>query len=165
MTEGIKQPKTESQEDITEIKHELTIRKTQLKSLLEITGAINHNFSNDQLVNKFEKVIREACHLSHYILYYFNKKWTCILHQPGDKKTKELTDKILEHLVAEGSLQESFRSEWEGTYKVVTPVTHENHRIAYLFTAGYSDNKKERDEMVKFVETVTNLIVVAMENN
>src|SRR5258705_3190356 len=166
MTEGIKQPKTESPESVAELQVELGIKKAQLKWLLQITHAINHNFSNQELLNIFEKVMREECRLSHYALFYFNKKWNSMLTYPNDEKTKTLTEKILTHLNSSGTFDNNTFKEWEDVFEILTPVTHEKHQLAYLFTSGYGQNgRRSRNEMLKFVETIINLIVVAMENN
>lgn len=167
MTEGIKQPKTESPESAAEIQIELGIKKAQLKWLLQITHAINYNFSNQQLLDIFEKVMKEECRLSHYSLFYFfNGKWKSMLTYPGDEKTKTLSEKILTNLNTNGTFDSNSFTEWTDIFEILTPVTHERHQLAYLFTSGYGQNgRRSRNEMLKFVETITNLIVVAMENN
>ena len=66
MTEGIKQPKTESPESAAEIQVELGIKNAQLKWLLQVTHAINYNFSNQQLLDIFEKVMQEEGLLQRY---------------------------------------------------------------------------------------------------
>jgi len=166
MTEGIKQQKTESPESAAEIQIELGIKKAQLKWLLQITHAINHNFSNQELLTIFEKVMREECRLSSYVLFYFNKKWNNVLSHPADEKTKTLSEKILNHLNSAGTFDSNSFKEWSEAFEILTPVMHERHQLAYLFTSGYGQNgRRSRNEMLKFVETITNLIVVAMENN
>src|SRR5690348_1875970 len=167
MTESIKQPKTESPESAAEIQIELGIKKAQLKWLLQITHAINYNFSNQQLLDIFEKVMREECRLSHYALFYFFKgKWNSMMVYPADEKTKTLSEKILAHLSTNKIFDSNALKEWTDVFEILTPVTHERHQLAYLFTSGYGQNgRRSRNEMLKFVETITNLIVVAMENN
>jgi sigma-B regulation protein RsbU (phosphoserine phosphatase) len=167
MAESIKQTKTDSPESAIEIQLELGIKKAQLKWLLQVTHAINYNFSNQQLLDIFEKVMKEECRLSHYTLFYFfNGKWKCMLSYPGDEKTKALSEKILSHLNTNGNFDSNAFKEWSEVFEILTPVTHEKHQLAYLFTSGYGQNgRRSRNEMLKFVETITNLIVVAMENN
>ncbi len=167
MAESIKHTKTDSPESAVEIQLELGIKKAQLKWLLQVTHAINYNFSNQQLLDIFEKVMREECRLSGYALFYFfNGKWKCMLSYPGDEKTKTLSEKILAHLNAAGNFDSNAFKDWTDVFEILTPVTHEKHQLAYLFTSGYGQNgRRSRNEMLKFVETITNLIVVAMENN
>ncbi|HLG34579.1 MAG TPA: PP2C family protein-serine/threonine phosphatase [Bacteroidia bacterium] len=166
MTESIKHPKTDSPANAAELQLELGIKKAQLKWLLQITHAINYNFSNVQLLEIFEKVLKEECHLSNYALFYFHKKWKCILICPEDKNIKSLAEKITAQLNTTGKFDKEKFSEWTEIFELLTPVSHEKHQLAYLFTSGY-DNKgrKTRNELIKFVETINNLIVVAMENN
>ena len=167
MSESIKHPKTESPESAAEIQIELGIKNAQLKWLLQVTHAINYNFSNQQLLDIFEKVMQEECRLSHYALFYFfNGKWKSMLAFPADEKTKTLSEKILAQLNAAGIFDSSAFKEWTDVFEILTPVTHEKHQLAYLFTSGYGQNgRRSRNAMLKFVETITNLIVVAMENN
>ncbi|MBK5285401.1 MAG: PP2C family protein-serine/threonine phosphatase, partial [Bacteroidia bacterium] len=127
---------------------------------------INYNFSNTQLLEIFEKVLREECDLSHYALFYFHKKWKCLLLRPDDDKLKALAEKITAKLNATGKFDKVEFSDWTEIFELLTPVSHEKHQLAYLFTSGYDDKgRKTRNELIKFVETITNLIVVAMENN
>ena len=166
MTESIKQAKTETPESAAELQFELGIKKAQLKWLLQVTHAINYNFSNEQLLEIFEKVLREECRLSHYALFYFHKKWKCILLEPKNKTVKTFAEKITEQLNVSGIFDKAEFKEWTEIFELLTPVSHEKHQLAYLFTSGYdSSGRKTRNELIKFVETITNLIVVAMENN
>ena len=166
MSEEIKGTKAETGGSAAELQSELGIRKAQLKWLLQITQAINYNFSNEQLLEIFEKVMKDECRLSHYMLFYFNRKWSCVLMHPADTKTKTISEKILAQLEASGSFDQEAFKEWTDVFEILTPVTHEKHQLAYLFTSGYgSGRRRSRNEMLKFVETITNLIVVAMENN
>jgi sigma-B regulation protein RsbU (phosphoserine phosphatase) len=166
MTESIKHPKSDSPENAAELQLELGIKKAQLKWLLQITHAINYNFSNTQLLEIFEKVLTEECRLSHYALFYFHKKWKCILLRPDDAQLKTLAEKITTQLNASGKFDKDKFSDWTETFELLTPVSHEKHQLAYLFTSGYDNNgRKTRNELIKFVETINNLIVVAMENN
>src|SRR5690242_15976127 len=114
MAESTKQSRMEFSESAADLQAELGIRKAQLHWLLQITRAISYNLSNEELLGIFEKVLREECRLSHYALFYFNKKWKCILQQPQSEATKVLTESILEHLNAEGLLKESF-IKWQET--------------------------------------------------
>jgi phosphoserine phosphatase RsbU/P len=166
MTESVKQQKTESPESAAELQLELGIKKAQLKWLLQITHAINYNFSNAQLLEIFEKVLREECRLTQYALFYFHKKWKCVLLQSGNKNLKTLSENITTHLNEKGTFDKDGFKEWTEVFEMLTPVSHEKHQLAYLFTSGYDNNaRKTRNELIKFVETITNLIVVAMENN
>jgi len=166
MTESVKQTKTDAPANAAELQFELGIKKAQLKWLLQITHAINYNFTNVQLLEIFEKVLTEECNLSHYALFYFHKKWKCILLHPNDSELKTLAEKITSQLNVTGKFDKEEFSGWNGTFDLLTPVSHEKHQLAYLFTSGYDDKgRKTRNELIRFVETITNLIVVAMENN
>src|SRR5258706_8084532 len=134
MTESIKQVKSDSAENAAELQVELGIKKAQLKWLLQITHAINYNFSNTQLLEIFEKVLREECRLSHYALFYFHKKWKCILLRPDDAQLKTLAEKITTQLNATGKFDKEEFSDWTETFELLTPVSHEKHQLAYLFT-------------------------------
>jgi sigma-B regulation protein RsbU (phosphoserine phosphatase) len=166
MPENIKQTKTELPGSAAELQLELGIKKAQLKWLLQITRAINNNFSNQDLLKIFEDVLKDECRLRHYALFYFQHHWKLLLLQPADEKIKSMADELLLHLNTSGSIESESFPEWRGQFDLRTPIIHEKHKLAYLFTSDTDRNgRKLPSELIKFVETITNLVVVAMENN
>ena len=166
MAEGVKGHKVETTESVAELQSELGIKKAQLKWLLQITRAINNNLPNEELLGIFENVLREECRLEYYALFYFHKKWKCLLLQPASEKIKTMAEEILSHLNTSGTIESDSFPGWREEFDVRTPIIHEKHKLAYLFTSDKDKvGRKLPSELIKFVETITNLIVVAMENN
>ena len=55
------------------------IKDLKLNSLLEITRAINHNFSTDQLLEIFEEVLEKQLNIGKLVLFSYENGWKCIL--------------------------------------------------------------------------------------
>src|SRR5207244_7483695 len=56
--------------------------------------------------------------------------------------------------------------DWLSAYETVIPVYHKDQLLAYALVSGLSNNAiTHRNELITFIQTITNLIVVAVENN
>jgi len=63
----------------------------KLNSLLEITKAINHNFSTEQLLQIFENVLENQLNIGKLVLFSNDNGWKCILkYGVGDEDRKSV---------------------------------------------------------------------------
>jgi phosphoserine phosphatase RsbU/P len=131
------------------------ISDIKLNSLLEITKAINNNFSVDQLLEIFKEVF------SHDI-----KGWKCILKYgvKGDCEIIDVEkDLLTKHEI--GPIKFTDPS-INNVFDIVIPVFHKKQPLAYVLI-GDSEHKIELSPSYKhldFVQTLTSIIVVAIEN-
>lgn len=57
----------------------LKLKNLKLNSLLEITNAINNNFSKEQLLKIFEFVLRSQLNIGRMAFYTCDDEWRCSL--------------------------------------------------------------------------------------
>ena len=56
------------------------VKDVKLKSLLEVTKAINNNFSTDQLLQIFQEVLEKELNIGKLVLFSNeNDNWKCLL--------------------------------------------------------------------------------------
>jgi hypothetical protein len=64
---------------ITEIQKELQAKKIQLHWLLQITKAINYNFSTKQLLDVYEHVLHSQLKVEKFALLINDDQWKCAI--------------------------------------------------------------------------------------
>ncbi len=145
---------------------ELHVKKLQLHWLLQITKAINYNFSTKQMLDVYEHVLHSQLKVEKLALLIHVNKWSCALSYGTDKGMKEFDlDKTLEELNRLHNL-ETEKELWINTFDTILPVYHKDHILAYALVGGFANSViPNKNELLSFVQTITNLIVVAIENN
>ena len=148
------------------LQEELQSKKLQLHWLLQITKAINYNFSTKQLMDVYEHVLTSQLKVGKLILFIHNGSWKNALMFGVDEKFSSHTAATILKDLNESNNIENTSALWEKTFDLVTPVTHKEKTLAYGLIGGFAnDDQHARKELVSFIQTITNLIVVAIENN
>ncbi|TAH42599.1 MAG: serine/threonine protein phosphatase [Bacteroidetes bacterium] len=148
------------------ISAELHVKKLQLHWLLQITKAINYNFSTKQMLDVYEHVLNSQLKVEKLALLIHVNEWSCALSYGTDKGMREFDlEKTLEELNKLHNL-ETEKDLWINTFDTMLPVYHKDHILAYALLGGFENSViPNKNELLSFVQTITNLIVVAIENN
>ncbi len=153
---------------VNKILEKLELKEFKLTSLLEVTRAINENFTTDKLLNIYQYILRDQLGISRLLLFTNDgEKWNCSLKYGAKGQSKKIkVEKDLEHIkditVIESSSQESLNS-----FDIVIPVYHKNQALAYLLLGDLNEDKLQISPTIKhmpFIQTLTNIIIVAIEN-
>lgn len=144
----------------------LKLSKFKLNSLLEITEAINENYSTDNILKIYEYILREQLGITKLVLFSYHQKWECLLRYGAKGVVNKLDiDRDLSHM-REITVIESSSSKILSDFDVVIPVYHKTTPLAYLLLGNLGDSQ-EFSPAVKhmtFIQTMTNIIMVAIEN-
>jgi sigma-B regulation protein RsbU (phosphoserine phosphatase) len=152
---------------IRNLEDQLVLKDFKLHSLLEITSAINANEGVERLIQLFSFILKEQLGFSKFVLYNHQTEWNCLLRVGIKGKVKEID--VLRDLTRfkETTMIESSHSPMLTEFDVVVPVIHKERPLAYLLIAGLNkENKLIIDSLnnLSFIQTLTNIIVVAIEN-
>ena len=136
----------------------------KLNSLLEVTKAINNNASTSELLKTFEIILKEQLNIGKLALYNFTSKWECILTYGLTNDFSKVDAerdllKFKEISIVDDRLHNMF--------EVIIPVYHKDRPLAFVLIGDLDDDKLELSPVIKhlpFVQTLTNIIVVAIEN-
>ncbi len=140
-------------------------RQIELNALLEITQAINNNFSAATLFKMYEFVLTQHLKVKDLcVLVNRNGVWEFVIanNQLMERINKEqLVDLLVDfkELTAISSPDTILNN-----FKYVIPVKHKEQALAYVLTGSYENIVDGLDKDMKFIETLTNVIVVAIEN-
>jgi sigma-B regulation protein RsbU (phosphoserine phosphatase) len=152
---------------INAAKQQLRIKELELNSLLEITQAINNNLPEDSLYKIYNFTLRANLNISKLALYILSHdntwqskvcfgteaNFTQIPMEPEKLGTREVTK--LEKV----DMPQEFRE-----FDIVIPVFHKDKVLAYVFVTEMRKNGEEQTIDTTFLQTLTNIMVVAIEN-
>jgi sigma-B regulation protein RsbU (phosphoserine phosphatase) len=151
----------------TKISKRKRVQDLKLNALLEVTKAINNNFSTAQLLDLFQDILENRLGVGKLILFHFDREWKCILkYGTGESfNYPEFEEELLAiHEIetitfSNGRLSKSF--------EIVIPVFHKQIPLAFVLLGDVNQEKLELSAAIKhlpYVQTLTNIIVVAIEN-
>lgn len=142
----------------------------KLNSLLSITKAINANLSTEDLLQRYETILREELNIGRVLIYKYNfnkEDWEVILKSGCGEEVDEIDMEkdILGHeeiAFVTASPNPSLR-----TFDNIIPVFHNNEPIAYVLIGDIDEETKGVSPTIKhlhFIQTLSNIIIVAIEN-
>ena len=144
----------------------LKLKNLKLNSLLEITNAINNNFSRGQLLKIFEFVLRNQLNIGRLLFFTKDDDWeTSIAH--GLIASIELPD-IERDLLQYKEVFEGKKNgeKYFGQFDVIIPIMHKNEALAYLLAGDINEDLIENTKTrhIPFIQTLANIITVSIEN-
>ena len=156
-----------SEKILLDLENRIKSKDFKLTSLLEITKCINANKPVDELFRLYHYILQEQLGLRKFILYNYQRGWQ-ILVKVGIKGTVKDIDvekdivRFRDITVIESSHKKSLNK-----FDVIIPVLHKDQALAYLIVGGLKDlqsNPNVAFTNLNFIQTLTNIIVVAIEN-
>lgn len=139
-------------------------RDFKLNALLEITKTINANLPIERLLAEYERILRNELMIEKAALFARGEHWNSLLqYGVSDGLEKVVTNEAFfqskEVTLLTGESSESF--------DIVIPVEQDGHAIAYLLVGDVGEQEMRISPVIKhmrFLETITNVLVVAIEN-
>ncbi len=152
---------------VLSLENQIEFQEFKLTSLLEITNAINTKQSVDTLTKILGFILKEQLGFSKFILLHKQETWKTLLKTGVKGSLKE--EEIIANLARfkEITTIESSPSEIIAQFDSVVPVFHQKAPLAYLLISGDSLKNNPSSETInnmRFVQTLANIIVVAIEN-
>ncbi len=146
----------------TSLENELRSKKLKLHWLLQITKAINYNLPADQLFQIYKSVLEDHLKVGKLMLFLHEHAWQQILSYGVDYKDFNInTEKDFEHL---NDVENKNKPHWISEFDTIIPVFHNDKPLAYALIGDYSKLQGNPKRILPFIHTITNLIVVAIEN-
>jgi phosphoserine phosphatase RsbU/P len=145
----------------------LQITTFKLQWLLEITQAINENLTQYDLLKIYEKHLTEDLNIGKVLIYIFEEKWKCILKSGEVGKTYEAIDVERDLLsIQDIAINMSAPNRALEAFDIVIPVINKNVPMAYVIIGDIEEGEGVSPiiKHLNFIQTLTNIIVVAIEN-
>jgi phosphoserine phosphatase RsbU/P len=148
---------------IKNLESQIQLKDFKLNSLLEITTAINTNQDVASLTKLFEFIVREQLGYDRFVLFNKQEHWNWLLRIGYKGNVKDIHIENELGRFKEITTIESSHSALLMEFDIVVPVFHKEQPLAYLLVRGVDDHDKHLSYM-SFIQTLTNIIVVAIEN-
>ncbi len=150
-------------------RNRLQMSRFKLDSLLDITMSINANLSAEELLGKYESILRKELNIGKIlILFRENNEWTCIMNAgfpegtgAGIKPEKQLAD------ITETKILSASDDIGIPNVDIVFPVFNNNKPLSYVLIGDIEEEAEGMSPVLKhlhFMHTISNIVIVAIEN-
>ena len=143
----------------------LQISKFKLDSLLDITLSINANLPTEDLLSKYENILRNNLGIGKILIFKRSETWECILNGGFPKHFESIN--VEKNLL---SITEIFFGAPELGYEgvdIIVPVYNNNVHLAFIFIGDIDEEGEGMSPVLKhlnFIQTISSIIIVAIEN-
>jgi len=146
-------------------KDRLKISKFKLDSLLDITLSINANLPTEDLLLKYESILRSNLGIGKILIFKRSDTWECILNGGFSRQLESIdVEKSLLHIteIVFVSPEHGF----EGV-DIIVPVYNNNIHLAFVLIGDIEEEGEGMSPVLKhlnFIQTLSSIIIVAIEN-
>ncbi|MGL1885975.1 MAG: PP2C family protein-serine/threonine phosphatase [Reichenbachiella sp.] len=138
------------------------LKELELNALLEVTEAINNNLPEESLYKIYHFTLLANLKVKRLALYVKSDEWS---HKVSFGVKPELLQKI--DVSSYSDLKKTYEieevDEVSRFFQNAIPVLHKGSLLAVVFVGGVSQGKDGGDETT-FLEALTNILLVAIEN-
>lgn len=150
---------------ISRLTEKIKQRDFKLNALLEITRAINANQAAEELMKLYEHILRDDLNIEKLVLFTKQEMWECVL-QYGTTvgEVGAISDESLFHGEGDVELKTTHGHE---SFDLTIPVYQNEKPIAYLLVGDQGEQEIRISPVIKhmkFIQTLTNVLVVAIQN-
>jgi sigma-B regulation protein RsbU (phosphoserine phosphatase) len=144
----------------------LRISKFKLDALLDITLSINANLPTEELLSKYELILRNNLGIGKILIYKHSLKWECILNGGFPKELETAIDVESQLLKF---TETAFRSDGLGIegVEILIPVYNNKKPLAFVLIGDIEEEGEGVSPVIKhlsFIKTISSIILVAIEN-
>jgi phosphoserine phosphatase RsbU/P len=152
--------------ELLDIRKQFEIKELELNALLEITQAINNNLPEESLYKIYNFTLRSNLNIKKLALFVLDDDWSCKTHFGTNCHFASI--KLLQEFktVQKISHLRDFPDCEFSEFDIIIPVAHKNNTLALVFVGGLDklDMSYENEDGIKFVQALSNIIIVAIEN-
>lgn len=141
------------------------IKELELNALLEVTQAINNNVSEESLYKIYNFTLRSNLNIKKLALFVLDDRWNCKVN--FGTQINFLQVELPEYYTALNGISSIKGDESDfGEFDIIIPVAHKRNALALVFVGGiYKDDLRyETEDAIKFIQALSNIIIVAIEN-
>ncbi len=154
-------------------KKNLTLKRLRfcnfkLRTMLNITKAISRNLPTEELLRTFEILLIKELNIGKVLLFAYNKKWELIIKNGIEKDIYNKIDVEDDLLIFKDfEMTIGIKNKKFQPFDVIIPVFHNNKVLAYILIGDIDEDDEGTSASVRnlqFIQTLTSVIIVAIEN-
>lgn len=141
--------------------------RDQLYALLQVTRAINNNTAAKELFSIYQYILETQLGFTKIAYCSFDEIWRWPICFNSEYDTSKLNpDLDLKGFHELTVVEEDETNPHLASFDVIIPVEHKGKALSYLLIGGLdrSSVREERKSDLEFVQTISNVIAVAIEN-
>ncbi len=151
--------------DKRHLSNRFKISKFKLDSLLDIATSINANLPTEELLSKYESILRDSLGIGKILILKRSNIWECLMNEgfPKHLETIDVESKLLDY---DDITYVSAEMEFEGV-DIILPVFNNNVHLAFIFIGDIEEEGEGMSPVLKhltFIQTISTIIIVAIEN-
>lgn len=147
------------------LKKQVEKKELELNALLEITEAINSNVPEDSLYKIFNFTLRSNLNITKLALFVLDEIWNCKVSFGTQKNYNKVKVDDRVRMIRNIHRMSEFSNCDFDEFDLVIPVAHKGNTLALIFVGGLELHENhDDDESVKFIQALSNIIIVAIEN-
>lgn len=151
--------------DDLELRKQVERKELELNALLEITQSINNNVPEDSLYKIFNFTLRSNLNIKKLALFVLDQTWNCKVNFGTRNNFQKLKLDDRFKLIKNIHRMDEFEECEFHEFDMVIPVAHKTDTLALIFVGGLNkNNSHDHDESIKFIQALSNIIIVAIEN-
>lgn len=144
----------------------LRVSRFKLDALLDITLSINANLPTEELLAKYESILRNNLGIGKIIIFKHSTKWECLLNG-GFPEAFETGIDVETQLMKFS--ETAFRNEELGIegVDIIIPVHNNSVPLAFVLIGDIDEEGHGMSPVIKhlnFIQTISSIIIVAVEN-
>ncbi len=144
----------------------LQISRFKLDALLDITLSINENLPTEDLLSKYDSILRNNLGIGKIIIFKHSLHWECILNAgfPTEFETGIDVEKQLLHYTETEIRNENLGIEG---LEILIPVFNNNTPLAFILIGDIEEDREGMSPVIShlnFIQTISRIIIVAIEN-
>jgi sigma-B regulation protein RsbU (phosphoserine phosphatase) len=144
----------------------LRISKFKLDALLDITLSINANLPTEELLSKYESILRNNLGIGKILIFKHSGKWECLLNGGFPKELESGIDVESQLLKFTETAFRNEELDIEGV-EIIIPVYNNYVPLAFVLIGDIEEEGQGMSPVLKhlnFVQTISSIILVAIEN-
>lgn len=157
-----------SQDKSERVRGKLKLSNIKLKTILDISIAINKNASSEHLFGLLKNVLVQDLGIGRFVFISFDKTWQIALQEGlNENQISEINIDSIINQYDDIDVLHSSTETGTNKFEIVVPVFHNKKAFAYLLLGDLQGEKVEISPIIKhlkFIQTLANIIVVALEN-
>ncbi len=153
-------------EETKSSKDRLRLSKFKLNALLDITLSINANLPTEELLSKYESILRNNLGIGKILIFKYQEHWECILNA-GFPAEMESSIDVSENLSGFSEIEIVTNNPDFEAVDIIIPVFNNLVPLAYIFIGDIEEEGEGMSPVLKhlnFIQTISSIIIVAIEN-
>lgn len=150
-------------QSLKELQQQLDLKNVQLDAVLQLTQAINYNFSNASLFDIYGYLLSTELKIGRFLLYIEEEGWRKYGSKGLNTEHYPAAPTVFKACTNIKALTGDLETLFTGFDRLV-PVVYKQRPLAYLLIGAHQWPREVEKDMLQYIQAVTNILAVANEN-